>query len=49
MGDKLFNLLGAIVTVTMVTTILVRGTAAAQVITSLGNAFTGSLKAAQGR
>lgn len=48
-ADKLFDLLGKIVVVTMITTILLRGTAAAKVISSLGDAFSGSLRVAQGR
>ena len=49
MGDKVFGLLASIVTVAMVTSILARGTQAAQVITALGDAFTGSLRVAEGR
>lgn len=49
MGDKIANIVGAIVTVALVTAVLARGTQAAQVITATGNAFSGSLKAAQGR
>lgn len=48
-ADGILNLLGSIVTVALVTTVLMRGTAFAQVINALGNFFTGSLKAAQGR
>lgn len=48
MGDKIFNLLGAIVTVALVTTIVSRPNSAS-VIKALGNAFTGSIKAATGR
>lgn len=47
-GDKLFNLLGAIVGVALVTT-LVAHPQTAGVVTSIGNAFSGSIKAAQGR
>lgn len=47
-GDKLFTLLGSIVTVALVTTV-VSHPASASVITAFGNAFSGSLKAAQGR
>lgn len=48
MGDKIFNLLGAIVTVALVMTIVSRPNSAT-VIKALGNAFTGSIKAATGR
>lgn len=48
MGDRLFNVLGAIVTVALVTTI-VSHPQSASVITSMGNAFAGSIRAAQGK
>lgn len=48
MGDRVFNVLGAIVTVALVTTIVSRPTSA-QVITSMGNAFSGSIRAALGK
>lgn len=48
MGDRLFNVLGAIVTVALVTTIVSRPTSA-QVIRSMGEAFSGSIRAALGR
>lgn len=47
-ADKLFTLLGSIVTVALATTI-VSHPASASVITAFGNAFSGSLRAAQGR
>jgi len=47
--DRVFNILGLIVTVAMVTTILTRGSAAANIITAFGNAFSGSIRSAQGR
>lgn len=47
MGDRLFNVLGAIVTVALVTTIVSRPNSA-NVIRSLGNAFSGSIRAATG-
>lgn len=47
MGDKVFNVLGAIVTVALVTTIVARPNSAT-VINSLGGAFAGSIKAALG-
>ncbi len=46
-GDKIANLLGAIVTVAMVTTIVSRPTSA-NIIRALGEAFTGALRAATG-
>lgn len=48
MGDKAFNVIGAIVTVALVTTIVSRPNSA-KVITAMGNAFAGSIKAATGR
>lgn len=48
MGDKVFNVLGSIVTVAMITTV-VSNRNSARVIRSLGNAFSGSLLAAQGK
>jgi hypothetical protein len=48
MGERAFNLLGAIVTVALVTTIVSRPNSA-KVITAMGNAFAGSIKAATGR
>lgn len=45
--DKLFNVLGAIVTVALVTTV-VSHPESSQVIRALGDAFVGSLRAAQG-
>ncbi len=44
--DTFLNLLGAIVTVALVTTILMRGSQAANVIRALGTAFSGSIRAA---
>ncbi len=48
-ADRIFDLLGKIVVVAMITTVLLRGTAASNVITSLGDAFSNSLRVAQGR
>lgn len=48
MGDKLTNIAGAIVTVALVTTIVSRPTSAA-VIRAMGDAFSGSIKAALGK
>lgn len=48
MGDRLFNIMGAIVTVALVTTIVSRPSSA-QVIRSMGDAFSGSIRAALGK
>jgi hypothetical protein len=48
MGDKIFNVAGAIVTVALVTTIVSRPNSAT-VIRSMGDAFAGSIRAALGR
>lgn len=47
-GDRLFNVLGAIVTVALVTTIVSRPQSA-RVIRAMGDAFAGSIRAALGR
>ena len=47
-GDKIANVLGAIVTVALVTTIVSRSTSA-QVIRAFGDAFSGSIRAALGK
>lgn len=47
-ADKAINVLGAIVTVAMVTTIVSRSTSA-QVIRAFGEAFSGSIRAALGK
>lgn len=47
MGDRLFNVLGAIVTVALVTTIVSRPNSVA-VIREMGGAFQGSIRAALG-
>lgn len=47
-GDKVFNVLGAIVTVALVTTIVSRPTSAS-VIRAMGDAFAGSIRAALGK
>lgn len=47
-ADRLFNVMGAIVTVALVTTIVSRSTSA-QVIRAFGEAFSGSIRAAMGR
>jgi hypothetical protein len=46
--DKLFNILGMIVTVALVTTIVSHSQSAA-VIKAMGSAFSGSIKAALGK
>lgn len=48
-ADKVFNILGAIVTVAMVTTVVMRGSQSATVIKSLGDAFSGAIRASMGR
>lgn len=45
--DKVFNIFGAIVTVALVTTVVSRSSSAT-VIRAFGDAFSGSLRAAQG-
>ncbi len=46
--NSIINVLGAIVTVALVAT-LVQSSNTAGVVTAFGNAFSGSLRAAQGR
>jgi len=48
MGDKVFNILGAIVTVALVTAVVSQPNSAA-VIQNLGDAFSGSIRAALGK
>lgn len=48
-ADKVFTLLGSIVTVALVTTVAVNGKGLSTVVSALGSFFTGSLKAAQGK
>lgn len=48
MGDRLFNVLGAIVTVALVTTIVARANSA-KVIKALGDAFSGAIRASLGK
>lgn len=45
MGDKIFNVLGAIVTVALVTTIVTRPNSV-QVIRAMGDSFAGAIRAA---
>lgn len=48
MGDRIFNVASAIVTVALVTTIVVSPNSA-EVIKAMGNGFAGAIKAAMGR
>lgn len=48
MGDKFFNVIGSIVIVGMVTALVYPGRQTASVIKSAGDAFSGSLKVAEG-
>jgi len=48
MGDKLFNVLGSIVTVALVTTIVSQPNSA-KVISASGDAFKGAIQAALGK
>ena len=45
MGDKVFNIIGAIVTVALVTTIVARPNSA-KVINAMGDSFSKAIKAA---
>lgn len=47
-GDRVFNVLGAIVTVALVTTVVSRPQSA-RVIKAMGDAFAGSISAALGK
>lgn len=47
--DKMFNVAGGILTVALVTTVLMRGSQAAQVIRAIGDTFSGSVRAAMGK
>ena len=46
--ERLASIAGAIVTVALVTTVVSRGGESAQVIRAIGEAFSGSLRAAMG-
>lgn len=48
MGDKLFNVLGSIVVLAIVTTLVLPGRQTGTVIREGGNAFSGALRAAMG-
>lgn len=45
--DRVFNILGAIVTVALVAVVVQNGTKTAQVIKSLSDGFAGAINAAQ--
>lgn len=47
--DSLASIAASIVMVSLVTTILMRGTQAAQVIGAIGSGFSNAMKTAQGR
>ena len=49
MGDKVLTVAGSIVILAIVTTVLLPGRQTPGVITSIGNAFAGSLRAASGK
>lgn len=44
--DRVFNIAASIVTVALVTSVLMRGSQAAQVIRAVGDTFAGSIRAA---
>jgi hypothetical protein len=46
--NQVMNILGALVVVAGITTVVVNAGGSAQVLTAFGNAFKGSLMAAQG-
>ena len=48
MGDKLFNVLGSIVVLAIVTTLVLPGRQTVGVINASGGAFAGGLRAAMG-
>lgn len=48
-ADRIFDIAARIVTVALVTTVLLRGTAAAKVISAIGDMFSDALRTAQGR
>lgn len=47
-AERAFNLAGSIVTVALVTSVLMRGSAASQLVRAVGDAFSGSLRTAMG-
>jgi hypothetical protein len=48
MGDKVFNVLGSIVILAIVTTLVLPGRQTVGVVNAGGNAFAGGLRAAMG-
>lgn len=48
MGDKIFNVLGSIVVLAIVTTLVLPGRQTASVVSESGKAFSGALRAAMG-
>lgn len=47
-ANGFFNIVGSILTIALVSTVLIHGSAASQVITASGNAFSQSVKVAMG-
>lgn len=47
--DSFMNLLGLFLLVALATTVLMRGSSAARVISAAGSAFSGSIRAATGQ
>ena len=48
MGDKIFNVLGSIVVLAIVTTLILPGRQTPAVINASGNAFSGAIRSAMG-
>lgn len=44
--DRIFNIFGGVLTIALITSVLIRGSEAATVIRSVGDAFSGSIRAA---
>lgn len=49
MGDKIFNVLGSIIVLATISTLVINASGTSSVISAFGNAFSGSLKTAEGR
>lgn len=49
MGDKVTNIFGSIIVLAIVTTVLLPGRQTPQVLSSLFNGFSGSIRAASGK
>ena len=49
MGDKVANIMGAVVTLAVVTTLVLPGRQTGKVIDAVGSAFAGSIRAAMGK